>query len=117
MASRLLQNVLKRLGYQVESTTDPVEAVERFRERCDEFDLIITDMAMPGLTGVEISRQMLQERENIPIILCSGYSESIDPEKAGALGIRKYIEKPIRIRDLAASVRDVLDETEAAPSK
>ncbi len=105
----MVHSALERLGYRVESTTDPAEAFDLFHSRPNEFDLIITDMAMPGTTGVQLSKNILQLKANIPIILCSGFSDTIDPERAKALGIRKYIEKPIKIYELAMAVREVLD--------
>ena len=101
---------LERLGYQVKSTTIPLEALEWFRADPDQFDIIITDMTMPRLTGDRLAAEVLKIRPRMPVIICTGYSERMSAEKAEALGGRKYIEKPIDLRNLALSLREVLDE-------
>ena len=73
------------------------------------FDLVITDMAMPKITGVELSREILHIRPTVPIILCSGFSDAMDAEKSKALGIRRYVEKPVKIMELSALIREVLE--------
>lgn len=100
---------LERHGYRVISTTDPGAALDLFGENPNDFDLVITDMAMPKITGVELSGKILQMRSDIPVILCSGYSEAINASKAKRLGIQRYIEKPIKLSELAANIRDVID--------
>ena len=111
----ILNLVKKRLemqGYQVETKNNPVDALELVRSRPDRFDLIITDMTMPMMTGDKLAGEILSIRPEIPIILCSGYSDRIDAEKAAALGIRKYIEKPLNMSDFSISIRKVLDESQ-----
>ena len=100
---------LERLGYDVKSTTKPVEALEWFKADPDQFDVIITDMTMPRMTGDRLAAEVLKIRPNMPVIICTGYSERMSAEKAEALGVRKYIEKPIGLRNLASALRDVLD--------
>jgi PAS domain S-box-containing protein len=107
---KMAQRMLEMQGYQVETRSDPVEALELFRSRPDGFDLVITDMTMPNMTGDRLAREILSIRPDIPIILCSGFSAKIDAEKAKALGIRKYIEKPLNMSDFVVAVRKVLDE-------
>ena len=104
------QNRLERLGYQVETRMNPVEALESFRTNPDQFDLIITDMTMPQMTGDQLVKEILKIRPDMPIILCTGFNENIDEEKAKEIGIRQYIEKPLKRDDLAKLVRQVLDE-------
>ncbi len=99
---------LERLGYQVVAKTNPVEALELFRDKPDAFDLVITDMTMPQMTGDLLVKEILKIRPDLPIIICTGFSEYINKEKAAELGIRQYIEKPIRRSDLAQAVRKVL---------
>ncbi len=101
---------LERLGYDVKSTTKPVEALEWFRADPDQFDVIITDMTMPRMTGDRLAAEVLKIRPHMPVIICTGYSERMSAKKAEALGVSKYIEKPIDLRNLASSLRDVLDE-------
>lgn len=101
---------LERLGYKIESTTSPVEALEKFNASPDQFDLVITDMSMPQMTGDRLVKEILKTRPDMPVILCTGFSEKIDEDKAKVIGVRQYIEKPINRRDLAFMVRKVLDE-------
>ena len=102
---------LERLGYDVKSTTKPEEALEWFKADPDQFDVIITDMTMPRMTGDRLAAEVLKIRPDMPVIICTGYSERMSAKKAEALGIRKYIEKPIDLRNLASALREVLDET------
>ena len=100
---------LERLGYQVETKTNPVEALELFRDSPDRFDLIITDMTMPQMTGDHLVEEILKIRPDKPTILCTGFSEKIDEEKAKEIGFSEYIEKPIDKWDFANKIRNVLD--------
>ena len=100
---------LERLGYEVKSTTKPLEALEWFKSDPNQFDVIITDMTMPKMTGDRLAKEIFKIRSDMSIILCTGYSNRISEEKAQELGIRKYIEKPIEMVNLARSVREVLD--------
>ncbi len=106
MAKRMLENH----GYQVETKNDPVEALDVVRSEPGRFDLIITDMTMPKMTGDTLAQEILSIRPDMPIILCSGFNKNIDADKARALGIRRYIEKPLNMSDFVAAVRRVLDE-------
>ena len=101
---------LEGLGYKVDDRTDPVEALELFRASPDRFDLVITDMTMPGMTGDKLAQEILKIRPDIPTILCTGYSDKIDSESASELGISEFIAKPVDRRDLATIVRKVLGE-------
>ena len=105
----LNQQRLERLGYKVTGKTDPSEALEFFRSDPNQFDLVITDMTMPRMTGDKLAQEVLKIRSDIPIIICTGYSNRMSEAKAQELGIRKYIEKPIEMENLARSVREVLD--------
>ncbi len=100
---------LERLGYKVEAKTCPLEALELFRSMPDNFDLVITDMTMPKMTGDQLAKEILNIRSDIPIILCTGFSEKISEEKAKGIGVRQYIEKPLNKHDLAVAIRKVLD--------
>lgn len=110
----LVKKRLEMLGYQVKAKNNPVDALELFRFGPDRFDLIITDMIMPKMTGDKLAKEILSIRPDIPIILCSGYSDKIDAEKAAALGVRKYIEKPLNMSDFMVSIRKALDETKVS---
>ncbi len=104
---------LESLGYAVESRTSSLEALELFRARPDRFDLVITDMTMPKMTGDRLARRMLEIRGDIPIVLCTGYSELMDEKAALENGVRAFVMKPLVRRDLAAVVRKVLDAMKA----
>ncbi len=104
------RNRLERLGYQVETRRCPVEALELFQAAPDQFDLLITDMTMPQMTGDQLVKEILKLRPDMPAILCSGFNEKIDEEKAMEIGIRQYIEKPYDKDFMAKIVRKVLDE-------
>ncbi len=105
----MLSEMLKRLGYRVTALTRSGDALQIFQNSASEFDLIISDMTMPEMTGEELSQKILNIRPDIPIILCTGYSHHIDKEKALKLGIREYLMKPVMKRKLAETIRKVLD--------
>jgi CheY-like chemotaxis protein len=106
----MTQQILERLGYQVTSRTSSVEALAAFRAKPDEYDLVITDMTMPNMTGIELTPRLMQIRSDIPIIICTGFSEMIDEGRAKAIGIRAYIMKPVVTEEIARTIRKVLDE-------
>ncbi|MCX5853722.1 MAG: PAS domain S-box protein [Deltaproteobacteria bacterium] len=101
--------MLTSLGYQVTSRTSSVDALEAFRVRPFDFDLVITDMTMPNMTGIDLAREVLKIRPDIPIILCTGFSEIISEEKAKGVGIRRFVMKPIFKMELAEVIREVLN--------
>ena len=104
-----LKERLEGLGYIVEGFAAPLEALEAFKRQPDNFDMLITDMAMPILTGEMLINKVKQIRADLPVILCTGYSERIDNKKPGDIGASKIMLKPIDRRELALSVRQVLD--------
>lgn len=101
---------LKRLGYKVETKTNPIEVIEMFESNPDHFDLIISDMTMPQMSGVTLSERLKAVRSDIPVIICTGHSSLIDEEKAKTLGIEGFILKPVLLQDIARAIRDVLDK-------
>jgi len=107
---RMESEMLERLGYQVTARTSSVEALEAFRDSPARFDLVITDMTMPNMTGVQLSQKLLEIRPDIPIIICTGFSTKIDNEKATAAGIRGYVMKPVVMSELAKKIREVLGQ-------
>jgi CheY-like chemotaxis protein len=107
------QQILERLGYQVTPKTDSEEALEEFAALPDQFDLVITDMTMPKMTGYQLACKLMDIKPNIPVILCTGYNETITEEKALAMGIDKFVMKPIVKDELANTIRTVLDTTKA----
>jgi signal transduction histidine kinase/CheY-like chemotaxis protein len=107
------QEILERLGYKVTTKTDSEEALEEFAAQPDRFDLVITDMTMPKLNGDQLARRMMSIRPQIPVILCTGFHEDISEEKALAMGIDKFVMKPIVKDKLASTIRTVLDNRKA----
>ncbi len=103
------KQMLESLGYKAAGRTGSIEALETFRAQPDKFDLVITDQTMPNMTGETLAKELLRIRPDIPIILCTGYSELITKEKARAMGIRELIMKPVVRSELARIIRDVLD--------
>jgi len=103
------QEMLESLGYDVVALTNSLEALETFRAQPDRFDLVITDQTMPHKTGAELARELLRIRPDIPIILCTGFSEIITEKQAEATGIRRFLMKPILRREMAQTIRDLLD--------
>jgi CheY-like chemotaxis protein len=102
--------ILQRLGYAVTKQTSSSEALALFKVQPDAFDLVITDMTMPGLTGDKLALEMMAVRPDIPVVLCTGYNKKISEEMATAIGIKAMVFKPITTVDLARTVREVLDE-------
>lgn len=100
--------ILKRLGYEVSSRISPIDALELFKAKPRYFDLVITDQTMPGMTGEALAKELQQIRPGIPVIICTGYSQIIEPAKAKEKGITALIMKPILIHELAVAVRDAL---------
>jgi CheY-like chemotaxis protein len=102
--------MLERLGYRVTVRKNSLEALNTFQNQPDQFDLVITDQTMPGMTGSDLARRMLQIRPGMPIILCTGYSSLITEDKAKSLGIKGFAMKPLAKKDIAVIIRKVLDE-------
>jgi len=106
---KVIKKILERLGYKVETKMNPVDALELFRSNPDHFDLVITDMAMPQMTGDKLVREILNIRSEMPIIICTGFSEKVSEDNAKELGIKAFAMKPLVIQDFAMTVRQVLD--------
>jgi len=102
--------MLDSLGYQTAVRTSSIEALEAFMAGPYRYDLVITDMTMPNMRGDQLAAEILKVRPDMPIILCTGFSEMISEAKARNIGLRRLIMKPLGKRDLARAVRDVLDE-------
>lgn len=104
----LFEHRLAKLGYEVTGTTDPVAALGLFRKDPHGMDVIITDMTMPGMSGAALIREVLSIRPDIPAILCTGYSETMTEESALALGVFRYLEKPIAMDTLATAIQEAM---------
>jgi CheY-like chemotaxis protein len=101
--------MLERLGYEVTAVTSSTEAWRIFLGGPMRFDLVITDQTMPGMTGTMLAEKILRVRKDMPIILYTGHSDTVSPEKAQTLGIRAFSTKPVVRGKLARTVRRVLD--------
>jgi len=89
--------MLEKLGYKVVRKTDGPEALEIFRAQPEAFGLVITDQTMPKMTGIRLSEELRRIRPDIPIILCTGFSESVDEGSARAAGIQEFLMKPVSV--------------------
>ena len=102
--------MLEGLGYKVTARTSSVEALEAFRNKPQGFDLVITDMTMPNMTGKDLAKEIMSIRSDIPIILCTGFSEKIDEKRAEEMGIRAFVMKPIVMGQIANTIRETLGD-------
>jgi len=105
----IAQKMLEKLGYTVEGKTNSISALDEIKQNGAQYDLVITDQTMPRMTGVELSQAIMDIYPDLPIILCTGFSASIDAKKAKELGINRFLMKPLAMDDLAQAVRSVLD--------
>jgi two-component system cell cycle sensor histidine kinase/response regulator CckA len=104
------QQMLSRQGYQVESKNDPLDALSDFRQTPDRYNLVITDLAMPGMTGEILSEELCKIRPDIPVILCTGYFEEMRNNPL-CPAIKEYLTKPVNLISLAETVRKVIDHS------
>jgi CheY-like chemotaxis protein len=100
---------LERLGYQVTIRTSSLEALHAFRAKPNNFDVVVTDQNMPQITGFQFASELLRIRPEIPVILITGFSESVTPEACRQAGIRDFVMKPVVARDLSRAIRRAVD--------
>lgn len=115
--AQMQEELLGNIGYKVTAITSSTEALRLFKAQPDGFDLVITDMTMPNMTGATLAGKILEIRPEMPIILCTGFSDSIDKEKARALGIREFLFKPLILGKMALTIRQVIDGKPAAAAE
>lgn len=101
--------MLEKFGYTITLQTNSLEVLSTFQNNSKAFDLVITDQTMPGMTGFDLARSMLQIRSGMPTILCTGYSTIVSEDEARSLGIKGFSMKPLSKKDIAAMIRKVLD--------
>jgi signal transduction histidine kinase len=106
------KRILEQLGYSVDIRTSSTEALALFKAKPEDFDLLLTDMTMPDLTGDRLAVEVMTIRPDLPVILCTGYSKKVSEETAATLGIKAFVYKPVVKADLAKTVRKVLDEVQ-----
>ncbi|RPI53268.1 MAG: response regulator, partial [Deltaproteobacteria bacterium] len=107
--AELGKQMLERFGYEVEVRMSGIDGLEMFRAQPDRFDLVITDMTMPKMMGDKLAKKLVEIRPDIPIIICTGYSERMSEEKAKRIGVKALVMKPFVIKDLVNTVRKVID--------
>ena len=98
--AKMGSQVLERLGYSVTTRTSSMEALELFQSKPNDFDLVVTDMTMPNMTGDKLAVELMKIRPDIPVILCTGYSKKISDETASEIGIKAFAYKPVVKADL-----------------
>lgn len=106
------KEMFESLGYKVEARTDSLEALALFRGHPDRFDLVITDLTMPKMPGDKLASELLRIRSDIPVVICTGYSDDVIDEQARAMGIRAVVRKPVLMAQMAQVIRDALDGKE-----
>jgi CheY-like chemotaxis protein len=111
MLADMGRQLLEKLGYDVISKTDAIEALALFRAQPANFDIVITDMTMPKMTGEKLAKEIMQIRSDMPIIICTGFNKLITRQKAQDLGISGFLMKPLSIGDLAVSIQDALGKS------
>jgi DNA-binding NtrC family response regulator len=107
---------LMSMGYAVVATSDPRVALNQFQENSDKFDAIITDQAMPHITGIDLAKNIFSIKPKIPVILCTGYSQTVTPKRVKKIGIHKLLMKPVSIADLANALDSALKKGDGPKS-
>ncbi|MGD1986630.1 MAG: response regulator, partial [Desulfobacterales bacterium] len=102
------KQMLERLGYTVDTRTSSIEALKLFEADPNRFDLVITDIVMPNMSGDKLADKIIGIRSDIPIVLCTGYSEKFTRQHATDMGIQAFLMKPLVMQDLANTVRQAL---------
>ncbi|MBF0228984.1 MAG: response regulator [Desulfamplus sp.] len=110
----MAQEMLTTLGYKVEGVVGSVQALERFKQNPEKFDIVITDQTMPNLTGCELAKRIWEIRSEIPVILCSGFNDLVNPEFAKSIGISQYVMKPYSKQEISVKIRKALQREQIA---
>ena len=108
--SKMLKKILTSYGYRVTTMNNGNDALEAFRKTPDKFDLVVSDMTMPKMTGLQLASEIRAIKADFPIIVCSGFSDQIKVKDPNKLGISLFIEKPISSANIALAVRKVLEK-------
>jgi CheY-like chemotaxis protein len=109
LLAKMAKQTLESLGYHVQTKTNSVEALELFQASPDDYDLIITDMMMPHMTGDHLASKISEIRPDVPMIICTGFSERIDQKEAHDLGFKAFVRKPWRKAEMAGAIRRALE--------
>jgi CheY-like chemotaxis protein len=105
------RQTLERLGYTVDTFTNSQEALAALQRRPADFDVVITDQTMPRLTGLELAAAAREIKPGLPVLLCTGFSRTVDDRSVRQAGVRQVLMKPLVARDLAQAVREALDDS------
>jgi len=105
-----LSELLSNFGYRVTTMFDSHQALDHYFESDGDYDLVITDQTMPGMTGVEMATSILQRHPDQAIMLCTGYSDQVDAHRAQKMGIKSFMEKPMETRNILAEIKRLLDQ-------
>jgi len=106
----ITKKMLERLGYRVETEMNPLNALHLFQLKPNDFDLVITDMTMPKMTGDKLFEKLRAIRPDIPVIICTGHSSLIDKERAKKTGVASYVMKPVVMKEIAHTIRKALSK-------
>ncbi|MGM0601258.1 MAG: hybrid sensor histidine kinase/response regulator, partial [Candidatus Rifleibacteriota bacterium] len=109
MIIKLFEKLLKKLGFKAISFSSSLKALEYFKTNSNLIDAVVTDMTMPELTGDKLTVKMLEIKPDIPVIICTGYSENISPERAEELGAKALMIKPVTLKDITETLEKVFD--------
>ena len=109
---KLVTEMLRLMGYDIVSTTSSKEGLEIFKNAPDDFNIVITDMTMPEITGDMLAQEMISIRKDIPVILCTGFNEHISEARAREIGIREFMMKPVNMKILSDIIQRILGNDE-----
>ena len=109
MLVEMAKDILTPLGYTVIGISDSRDALQFIKENGNDIDILITDQTMPGMTGIELTKEVLKIRKGLPILLCTGFSNELNPERAAAIGINEILMKPFRANEIGKSIRNIFD--------
>jgi CheY-like chemotaxis protein len=109
MLVKMTKKLLTGLGYTVTALSDSLAALKFLTEKGGEVDLLVTDQTMPGMTGIELAKEALKIRKDLPVILCTGFSNEVSPKRAAAIGISQFVMKPFSPHEISDVIRKVLD--------
>jgi CheY-like chemotaxis protein len=113
LLTNMVSQMLTNMGYRVTTRNNPSDALKLFRHGPEQFDLIISDVTMPEMGGHDMAREMMKIRPDLPVLLCTGYSESITERIASNIGVRALMYKPLVQHELSSTIRGVLDDCSA----
>jgi PAS domain S-box-containing protein len=109
MLVEMVKDMLTPLGYTITGVSSSVDALQSIKTQSNNYDIVITDQTMPDMTGMELAKEVLKFKRDLPVILCTGFSSELNPERATALGVQQILMKPFRVDDLGKAIRTIFD--------